>query len=129
MQQKQKWVNSLSSIDTEGLTNRGAFVAAKTEIGEQPLVHTSQTGLQELNNLGYSLAVTAAVAAPKSLQLCPTLHDPMNCSLPGSSIHRIFQARVLEWGAIAFSVSCYYKQTLVAGFVLHKANYSLSPYR
>ena len=45
----------LSSIDTEGLTNRGAFVAAKTEIGEQPLVHTSQTGLQELNNLGYSL--------------------------------------------------------------------------
>jgi len=37
-------------------------------------------------------------------QLCPTLSDPMNCSLPGSSIHGIFQARVLEWGAIAFSV-------------------------
>ena len=36
-------------------------------------------------------------------QWCPTLHDPMDCSLPGSSIHRIFQARVLEWGAIAFS--------------------------
>ena len=36
-------------------------------------------------------------------QLCPTLSDPMDCSLPGSSIHRIFQARVLEWGAIAFS--------------------------
>ena len=33
----------------------------------------------------------------------PTLHDPMDCSLPGSSIHGIFQARVLEWGAIAFS--------------------------
>ena len=33
------------------------------------------------------------------VQLC----DPMNCSLPGSSIHGIFQARVLEWGAIAFS--------------------------
>ena len=33
----------------------------------------------------------------------PTLSDPMNCSLPGSSIHGIFQARVLEWGAIAFS--------------------------
>jgi len=32
-----------------------------------------------------------------------TLSDPMDCSLPGSSIHRIFQARVLEWGAIAFS--------------------------
>ena len=36
-------------------------------------------------------------------QLCPTLRDPMDCSLPGSSIHGIFQARVLEWVAIAFS--------------------------
>ena len=36
-------------------------------------------------------------------QLCLTLHDPMDCSLPGSSVHGIFQARVLEWGAIAFS--------------------------
>ena len=36
-------------------------------------------------------------------QSCPTLHDPMDCSLPGSSIHGIFQERVLEWGAIAFS--------------------------
>ena len=36
-------------------------------------------------------------------QLCLTLGDPMDCSLPGSSIHGIFQARVLEWGAIAFS--------------------------
>ena len=34
----------------------------------------------------------------------PTLSDPMDCSLPGSSIHGIFQARVLEWGAIAFSL-------------------------
>ena len=38
-------------------------------------------------------------------QSCPTLSDPMDCSLPGSSIHGIFQARVLEWGAIAFSDS------------------------
>ena len=36
-------------------------------------------------------------------QSCPTLRDPMDCSLPGSSIHGIVQARVLEWGAIAFS--------------------------
>ena len=35
-------------------------------------------------------------------QLCQTLRDPMDCSLPGSSVHGIFQARVLEWGAIAF---------------------------
>ena len=37
-------------------------------------------------------------------QSCLTLRNPMDCSLPGSSIHGIFQARVLEWGAIAFSV-------------------------
>ena len=35
-------------------------------------------------------------------QSCPTLSDPMDCSSPGSSIHGIFQARVLEWGAISF---------------------------
>ena len=39
-------------------------------------------------------------------QSCPTLCDPMDCSLPGSSIHGIFQARILEWGAISFSRSC-----------------------
>ena len=43
-------------------------------------------------------------------QSYPTLSDPMDCSLPGSSTHGIFQARVLEWGAIAFS-----KFTLVSG--------------
>ena len=37
-------------------------------------------------------------------QSCPTLSDPMDCSLPDSSVHGIFQARVLEWGAIAFSI-------------------------
>ena len=39
------------------------------------------------------------------VQSCPTLSDPMDCSLLGSSIHGIFQARVLEWGAVAFSKS------------------------
>ena len=43
-----------------------------------------------------------AAAAAKSLQSCPTLSDPMDCRLPGSSIHGIFQARVLEWDATAF---------------------------
>ena len=40
-------------------------------------------------------------------ELSPTLSDPMDCSPPGSSTHGIFQARVLEWGAIAFSVKVY----------------------
>ena len=51
-------------------------------------------------------------------QSCPTLSDPMDCSPPGSSIHGIFQARVLEWGAIAFShmlVDKYAKHKLRSG--------------
>ena len=40
-------------------------------------------------------------------QSCPTLSDPMDCSLPGSSVHGIFQASVLEWVAIAFSTQLY----------------------
>ena len=48
-----------------------------------------------------------AAAAAKSLHLCPTLSDQMDCSLPGSSVHGIFQARVLEWVAIAFSILPY----------------------
>ena len=44
-------------------------------------------------------------------QSCPTLSDPMGYSLPGSSVHGIFQARVLEWVAIAFSaIVCRYEQ-------------------
>ena len=48
-------------------------------------------------------------------QSCPTLHDPMDCSPPGSSAHGIFQARALEWGAIAFStvnITCMLLQIL-----------------
>ena len=41
-------------------------------------------------------------------QSCPTLSDPIDCSLPGSSVHGIFQARVLEWVAIAFSIYAEY---------------------
>ena len=41
-------------------------------------------------------------------QSCPTLSDLMDCSLPGSSTHGIFQARVLEWGAIVFSEDTHY---------------------
>ena len=40
-------------------------------------------------------------------QSCPTPSNPMDCSLPGSSVHGIFQARVLEWVAIAFSIPIY----------------------
>ena len=49
-------------------------------------------------------------------QSCPTLIDPMDCSLPGSSVHGIFQARVLEWGAIAFSTRMY-KYTQIMNYL------------
>ena len=56
---------------------------------------------------GYeSWAIKKAAAAAKSLQ---TLCDPVDGSPPGSSIHGIFQARVLEWGATAFSIHDYWK--------------------
>ena len=49
----------------------------------------------------------AYAAAAKSLQLCPTLRDPIDGSPPGSPVPGILQARTLEWGAIAFSdISC-----------------------
>ena len=59
-------------------------------------------------------------------QSCPTLHDPMDCSLPGSSVYGIFQARVLEWGAIAFSNYLYINankkfQTTVNQYSISKA--------
>ena len=53
-------------------------------------------------------------------QSCLTLSDPMDCSPPGSSVHRIFQARVLEWGAIAFSVKPLYEGTNITYFTSKK---------
>ena len=80
--------------------------------------HTAATNLVFLTNTAsvkrskakccmYSTCVRA-----ESLQSCPTLSDSMDCSPPGSSIHGIFQARVLEWGVIAFSSSYKWLQFL-----------------
>ena len=52
-----------------------------------------------------TITLYAAASAAKLLQSCPTLCNPIDGLLPGSSVHGIFQARVLEWGAIAFSVN------------------------
>ena len=46
-------------------------------------------------------------------QSCPTLSNPIDCSPPGSSIHGIFQARVLEWGAIAFTADSTYVTSII----------------
>ena len=59
----------------------------------------------------------SCIAAAKSRQSCLTLCDPMDCSLPGSSVHGSFQARVLEWVASAFSVPAL-RSTLFSNTVL-----------
>ena len=56
-------------------------------------------------------------------QSCPTLSNTMDCSLPGSSIHGIFQARVLEWGAIAFSKDVFKSSYNDLKFMVQNFNY------
>ena len=79
---------------------------------------------RNINNLRYADDTTLKAESEEELksllmkvksesevpQSCPTLCDPMDCSLPGSSTHGVSQARVLEWGAIAFSDQKVYKQ-------------------
>ena len=65
---------------------------------------SQESRLNQLNKLkSYNLIQILSEVSEVS-QLCPTLCDPMNCSLPGSSICGIFQARVLDWVAISFSI-------------------------
>ena len=61
------------------------------------------TGSHRVGHYWSDLAAAAAPSESEVAQSCPTLCDPMDCSLSGSSVHGIFQARVLEWVAISFS--------------------------
>ena len=60
----------------------------------------------------YNALCLAAAAAAKSLQLCPTLCDPINSNPSGSSVPGILQARILEWVAISFSNACMHAKSL-----------------
>ena len=75
---------------TQGL-NRGLPHCRRT------LYHLSHQGSP------YALDTFSSVQFSSVTQLCPTLCDPMDCSLPGSSVHGILQARILEWVATSFS--------------------------
>ena len=75
---------------------------------------TQMAAHQALPSLGFSrqecwsgLPFPSPMHESEVAQSCPTLCDPMDCSLPGFSIRGIFQARVLEWGASTFSVYVY----------------------
>ena len=77
----------------------------QARILEWAAIAFSSGGLHRVAKSWTQLSMRArhAATAAKSLQSCPTLRDPIDSSLPGSSTHGILQARVLEWGAIAFS--------------------------
>ena len=72
-------------------------------------LHTCQNGYHQKEHQ-WQLLVTAAAA--KSLQLCPTLCDPIDSSPPGSSVPGILQAKILEWVAISFSNICMHAKSL-----------------
>ena len=79
--------------------NQGKLEVVKQETAR---VNVNILGISKLKWTGMG-ELNSAAAAAKSLQSCPTLCDPIDCSPPGSSVHAIFQARVLEWVAISSS--------------------------
>ena len=87
---KSNWLSSKISyhVKEQVVEDNRTYMVEKFVLGEEWMI---------LGNL------LEHYAAAKSLQLCRTLCDPMDCSLPGFSVHGILQARTLEWVAISFS--------------------------
>ena len=69
------------------------------------LVFSTQLNSLEMSHIVYVNNSSLFTSESEVAQSCLSLCDPMDCSLPGCSVHRIFQARVLEWVAISFSIS------------------------
>ena len=100
------------------LSQRGEFTCPKSgknkwkRSGFEPVCQ----GLNK-STFFHTICPSQMIAAAKSCQSCLTLSDPMDCSLPGSSIHGIFQARILEWVARGFSVTddypCLFKALVI----------------
>ena len=72
--------------------------------GDEGLIPGSERSLGVSRQEHWSgLPLPSPMQESEVAQSCPTLSDPVDCSLPGSSVHGIFQARALKWGATAFS--------------------------
>ena len=97
MQEMQEtWVQSPSQEDPleEGMATHSSILAGRIPWTEEPARLQS---MDSENETGLSIAQLLLS------QSCPTLCNPMDCSLPGSSVHGILQARMLEWVAMPFS--------------------------
>ena len=92
---KRQWIHNTVKVshDTGHYSPNNVFVSLGIYKDSSEILFCSHSSLL-IKNHGSGSEVT---------QLCPTLCDPMDCSLQGSSVHGIFQARVLEWVAISFS--------------------------
>ena len=102
MQELQElWVQSPSNEDRleKGMAMHSSVLAWRIQGTEEP----GSLQSTESQRVGHDLVTEEEVKQSEVAQSCLTLCDPMDCSPPGSSIHGIFQARVLEWGAISFS--------------------------
>ena len=88
-----RWTEWLQEVDA-------IYSAGNIRIDEALLQKAPKLQVIAQASVGYG----GAAASAESLQSCPTLRDPMDCSLPGSSVHGILQARVLEWGAIPMDI-------------------------
>ena len=92
-------------------SRKGPFISGEIPLGSLDLGWSLErdqalslwSGSTDSKTLDYERTNPAAACTAKLLQSCPTLSDPMDYSLPGSSVHGIFRATVLEWGAIDFS--------------------------
>ena len=95
---------------TEGVTGTAPTSVMLVPIMETLPSHPTRLGMTYLFPVPTFHTAKREEGGPESesevAQWCPTLRDPMVCSLQGSSVHGILQARVLEWGAITFSVKC-----------------------
>ena len=100
---RQEWWSgssfpSAGDLPDSGIEPRSPALHADSLLCEPPgKLHWNQEG-QNHHSILHLVGASSEVA-----QSCPTLFDPMDCSLPGSSVHGIFQALVLEWIAISFS--------------------------